>query len=157
LYVVANTIFSSVRKLALAAMAVAGLTAAHPAFAASANADIAAPLRAAEASRSATPAGDEEFRRLFSSWQSSNLVSARTATAAATPTSMGGLAPMRTSIPSRVPLNGVALSSSSFGMRNHPVLGGYRMHKGIDLPSPVGTPIYATADGVVERADWFSG
>ena len=157
---VANTIFSPVgqvvRKMALAAMAVAGLTAAHPAFAASANADIAAPLRSAEASRSAAPAGDEEFRRLFSSWQSSNFASSRTTAAATTTTSMGGLAPLRTSIPSRIPLNGVALSSSSYGMRVHPVLGGYRMHKGIDLPSPVGTPIYATADGVVERADWFS-
>jgi murein DD-endopeptidase MepM/ murein hydrolase activator NlpD len=161
LYVVASTIsgtlFASVRKVALAVMAVAGLTAAHPAFAASANADIAAPLRSAEASRSAAPAGDEEFRRLFSSWQSSNFASARTAAATTAPAPMGGLTPLRASIPSRVPLNSVAFSSSSYGMRNHPVLGGYRMHKGIDLPSPVGTPIYATADGVIQRADWFSG
>jgi murein DD-endopeptidase MepM/ murein hydrolase activator NlpD len=34
-----------------------------------------------------------------------------------------------------MPLDGVRLTSD-FGMRNHPVLGGYRMHKGIDLPAP---------------------
>ena len=150
---VANTIFSSVRKVAVAAVALAGLTAAHPAFAASANADINAPLRAAEASHTAAPAGDEEFRRLYSSWQSSNFAGARTATTAVAP--MGSISTMSKGIPSRAPLASITMSSN-FGMREHPVIGGYRMHKGIDLPSPVGTPIYATADGVVERADWFS-
>lgn len=40
--------------------------------------------------------------------------------------------------------------SSTFGMRKHPVHGGWRGHKGVDYAAPSGTPIHATADGVVD-------
>jgi len=39
----------------------------------------------------------------------------------------------------------------SFGMRMHPLLGIYRMHKGVDLCADENTEIYASGDGVVTR------
>jgi murein DD-endopeptidase MepM/ murein hydrolase activator NlpD len=53
-----------------------------------------------------------------------------------------------------MPVEGVRLSSD-YGMRTHPVLGGRRAHSGVDLAGATGTPVYATADGIVSRADRF--
>jgi murein DD-endopeptidase MepM/ murein hydrolase activator NlpD len=39
--------------------------------------------------------------------------------------------------------------SSTFGMRRHPIQGVWRGHTGVDFAAPSGTPIHATADGVV--------
>ena len=46
--------------------------------------------------------------------------------------------------------------TSGFGMRRHPVLKYARMHSGVDWAAPVGTPIIAAGDGVVEKAGWSS-
>jgi murein DD-endopeptidase MepM/ murein hydrolase activator NlpD len=46
--------------------------------------------------------------------------------------------------------------TSGFGMRRHPIMGYTKMHKGIDFGAPTGTPIYAAADGVIEKAGRFS-
>jgi murein DD-endopeptidase MepM/ murein hydrolase activator NlpD len=46
---------------------------------------------------------------------------------------------------------------SSFGMRLHPVLGIYRLHEGIDIINDVGTPVYASGNGVVEMAGQSGG
>ncbi|MFO7771486.1 MAG: DUF5930 domain-containing protein [Roseovarius gahaiensis] len=53
--------------------------------------------------------------------------------------------------PFAVPLKGSFRYTSGFGMRWG------RMHKGTDFAAPHGTPIYATADGVVIHAGWQSG
>ena len=46
--------------------------------------------------------------------------------------------------------------TSAFGMRKHPVLGYTRMHSGVDMAAPAGTPIYAAKSGKVTVAGWGS-
>lgn len=47
--------------------------------------------------------------------------------------------------------------ASGYGMRLHPILKIGRMHWGMDFKADTGTPIYATADAVVDRADRMGG
>lgn len=42
--------------------------------------------------------------------------------------------------------------TSGFAMRFHPILNTWSSHKGVDYAAPIGTPIRATADGVVDFA-----
>ncbi|MDR1552346.1 MAG: M23 family metallopeptidase [Prevotellaceae bacterium] len=44
--------------------------------------------------------------------------------------------------------------SDSFGWRPDPFTGLPRQHKGLDFPAAVGTPIYASGDGVVSRVTY---
>ncbi len=89
----------------------------------------------------AAATGDAQFAQLFTDWQAMD--NSRTGAAATV------------SIPSRMPLDNAALTSD-YGMRTHPVLGGRRAHSGVDLAATTGTPIYATADGIVSKAGRFS-
>ena len=55
------------------------------------------------------------------------------------------------------PLPGYSGRSSSYGMRYHPITGIWKMHTGIDVPAPSGTPILAAESGKVVTAGWNSG
>ena len=62
------------------------------------------------------------------------------------------------SLPNAEPLLGPLEVSSEFGLRRNPFGGfSYEMHSGIDFRGAIGTPIYATADGVVVIAQHSGG
>jgi murein DD-endopeptidase MepM/ murein hydrolase activator NlpD len=56
----------------------------------------------------------------------------------------------------RKPVNN-AIMRSGFGGRRHPILGYVKMHTGVDWATPYGTPIFASGNGVVEKAGWEGG
>ncbi|HWH17629.1 MAG TPA: M23 family metallopeptidase [Allosphingosinicella sp.] len=83
--------------------------------------------------------GDANFKALFTSWKQLDQLE------------QGTIA-----IPSLKPVRG-ANFTSGFGVRSDPFQGRAAMHAGIDLAGPIGTPIYATADGIVGRSEWSGG
>ncbi|MBB5222737.1 murein DD-endopeptidase MepM/ murein hydrolase activator NlpD [Amaricoccus macauensis] len=60
-------------------------------------------------------------------------------------------------LPVTMPVLDTFRFSSPFGYRHDPKGAGRRMHAGVDMAGPRGTPIYATADGVVITAGRESG
>ncbi|MCX7984758.1 MAG: M23 family metallopeptidase [Bacteroidetes bacterium] len=54
-------------------------------------------------------------------------------------------------LPAIKPADGY-FSPNSYGIRLHPILRIYRMHEGIDIVNEIGTPVYATGNGVVSFA-----
>lgn len=130
--------------LAALALGFTGFVGATPAMANTAAATAEIPVQVRDVQGASITGGDEQFEQLFNSWESLD------------GDETGSPAPAASvSVPSRMPLNNAALTSS-YGMRTHPVIGGRRAHKGVDLAAPTGTPIYATADGVVSKAERFS-
>jgi murein DD-endopeptidase MepM/ murein hydrolase activator NlpD len=82
---------------------------------------------------------DATFKQLFTSWKKLDSIS------------QGAIA-----VPSEKPVRNAAFTSG-YGVRSDPFRGAAAMHAGIDLAGPVGTPIFATADGVVSTAGYNSG
>jgi murein DD-endopeptidase MepM/ murein hydrolase activator NlpD len=58
--------------------------------------------------------------------------------------------------PIMMPVNGGRITSG-FGYRIHPIAGVRKMHDGLDVVIPIGTPVYAPASGVVEFAGGKGG
>jgi murein DD-endopeptidase MepM/ murein hydrolase activator NlpD len=57
----------------------------------------------------------------------------------------------------KAPLKFSRISSKFSRARAHPILGGIRPHYGVDYAAPLGTPIWAVADGAVASCGWNSG
>jgi cell wall-associated NlpC family hydrolase len=55
------------------------------------------------------------------------------------------------------PLSGQLRASSPYGMRFHPISKVWKLHNGLDLAAPEGTPIFAMRDAVVVEAGSLSG
>jgi len=87
---------------------------------------------------SATQA-DPTFKSLFTSWKK-----------------LDNLADGAIAVPSDKPVK-TAEFTSGYGIRSDPFQGRAARHQGIDLAAPIGTAIYATADGMVTTAGWNSG
>ncbi|HEY5713297.1 MAG TPA: M23 family metallopeptidase [Allosphingosinicella sp.] len=60
-------------------------------------------------------------------------------------------------IPSARPIQASVNFTSGFGVRSDPFRGRAAMHGGIDLAGAYGTPVYATADGIIGRSEWNNG
>jgi murein DD-endopeptidase MepM/ murein hydrolase activator NlpD len=88
---------------------------------------------------------DAQYKALFQSWKKMDQ-----AGQAAT-VDQGSM-----SVPSLKPVANLQFTSF-YGVRSDPFRGTAAMHAGVDIPGPVGTPIYATADGIVGRTGWVGG
>lgn len=121
-------------------LAVSAMSPAHANSAASASDNFRVSPEDLKANETALGISDPEFRALADNWGKIN----------------GAATKIEVAVPSINPVQ-IMKFSSNFGYRNAPTRGASRNHKGIDIPGPVGTPIYATADGMIGRAQWVGG
>lgn len=104
-------------------------------------------VRAAAALR--PPEGFDGLAAAAAQWSGTGAPTGPLAGASAGP-GIGGPAAARTG--SRMLLPAAGPLTSPFGWRTHPILGTRRLHAGIDIGAPQGTPIRAAADGTVVSA-----
>lgn len=52
------------------------------------------------------------------------------------------------------PVPGYTRITSSYGMREHPITGVYKLHSGVDIGAPRGTSFIAANDGIVTKAEY---
>jgi len=57
----------------------------------------------------------------------------------------------------KMPLRFSYISSGFNRSRKHPIMGGVHPHLGVDYAAPIGTPVWAVADGIVDSAGWVEG
>ncbi len=93
------------------------------------------PFEAVQPLKSADP----NFKQLFMNWKQLDRIE------------QGPIA-----IPSAMPVTGTEFTSG-YGVRSDPFQRRAAMHAGVDLAGPVGTKIYATADGFVKRSQRVNG
>jgi murein DD-endopeptidase MepM/ murein hydrolase activator NlpD len=130
-------------KVLLAASLVASASVATPALANSAAAaSDAFRVKPEDVASNKTALGvsDPEFRALHDSWGQAN----------------GTARKSQVAVPSINPVETMRFTSQ-YGYRTDPFQGRRKNHKGLDIAGPIGTPIYATADGIIGRAQWVSG
>ncbi|WP_294253733.1 M23 family metallopeptidase [uncultured Sphingomonas sp.] len=92
-----------------------------------------------DAAAATTADADAQFRTLFETWKKLDSIESSTI-----------------SIPSMQPVQHVSFTSH-YGVRSDPFRGTAAMHAGVDIPGEMGTPIYATADGIVSHAGRLGG
>ena len=97
------------------------------------------PYEAADAPGGPLANADPQFKALFVNW-----------------TKLDQLERSMVAVPALKPVKNFRFTSG-FGVRYDPFNGSAAMHAGIDMAGPVGEPVYATADGTVDRAGWYGG
>lgn len=60
-------------------------------------------------------------------------------------------------VPNGYPMDNYTRVSAPYGYRTHPLFFTRHLHTGVDFVTPIGTPVYATADGVVNSANFSTG
>jgi len=106
----------------------------------SAPAGVGGPYEPVESNASAADANaDAQFRSLFMTWKKLDTIQRASI-----------------AIPSTEPVSSVSFTSF-YGVRSDPFRGTAAMHAGVDIPGAIGTPVYATADGIVSRAERAGG